>query len=1028
MNIVYNASAGTGKTYQVVKLYEQLVLEQGINPCKILLMTFTDNAAAELRMGVSNRLLQVRRRAEADSNGVLAEQAITAMAHLPSAPIGTIHAYCTRLLREHALEAGLSPGFSVLTGDARDELLDQITRNELLARLETDADFRSFCSGAHIIGSGEGFGSSITETTPNLISQADSLGISLEKAEAMLPLPTSATTRIEFELICQRIQALPKITAAVNSALALIQQGLQETRDAEALVAWLNEMGIKKFGRGGAKEISDDFWTLKETVEEGVKYRARFPAAKAFARYVQAVAEQFQRRKHAMDVVDFADQLKMARELLQKEQVKPEFDYVIVDEVQDTSRVQYDLIHALWGETTNLIICGDKKQSIYTWRGADPQVMPDLEKAILAANGILENLQTSYRSKEPILNVVNTLFTSIYGEEEYSETETLQSNFETNDEKPCVEFLSPVEEMTEWPMRDKVAVAMEAIANRINLLVSGSSDWQPNFRYSGSFQSTDPSNQYRYSDVLILLRRTTHQSALEQALRHAGIPYTLGGKGRGLFTRQETRDVSLFLNILTNPMDAYSLIGFLRSPWVGLSDETIAELAWSEEGFSIENLMKNYSKQTDIIDRYREWFGTKLASELVRMVIDETGYDALLAGLPRGVQRLANLRKVLDWLREHERGAQTTPAAVARKLSEQIKNPPPVPEAALLDPAQNAVTLMTVHGSKGLTQRVVVLPDISFGSKANTRFAQVFFDENQKPTLGLRITAPDKSKAESPGFQAANARARDVQDHELKNLFYVAMTRARDLVITSASSGKKTAGWLKHMEPLIGQEIPALPYSSLAEAATIPQTVNRKLPTPNLLSAALETLPMPPEQPMLRRIPATQLAKELAGERMTGSAPKTTTSSIGSLGHAVLEQLALNGWNGDVGAWLERLRDRFGIGKTEAAALKKRIGLARELMQKTTSGMQEICAEVPFVLHDGGRLIDGTIDLLCRADHGFALFDYKFTEADNNAVTEAYRGQMEIYGKAARWIFPEAEVQDMALIVVSTKAARLVVI
>jgi ATP-dependent helicase/nuclease subunit A len=429
MNIVYNASAGTGKTYQVTQLYEKLVLEEGIDPRKILLMTFTDNAAAELRMRVAQRILKARRTAETEENDEQIERAIQAMDRLPSAPIGTIHSFCTRLLREHAIEAGLSPGFSTLVGDDRDELLNQICRDELLAHLETDPNFKTFCAGAHIIGSGKGFGTSITETVPSLIAKAGSLGIALDHAEAMLPEPTPSATRINFELICKRIQELPKITPAVGVALEMIKTGLDETDDAESLVDQLNKRGIKKFGRGGAKEISDDFWALKTAVEDAVKYRSRHPSAQAFARYVQAVVRQFQQRKHAMDTVDFDDQLRMAAALLKSGKAAPEFDYVIVDEVQDTSRIQYELIQSLWGTNTHLVICGDKKQSIYTWRGADPQVMPDLENAILSREqSKLENLQVSYRSKAPILDVVNKLFESVYGEEEYGAAERLEPN------------------------------------------------------------------------------------------------------------------------------------------------------------------------------------------------------------------------------------------------------------------------------------------------------------------------------------------------------------------------------------------------------------------------------------------------------------------------------------------------------------------------------------------------------------------------------------------------------------------------
>ncbi len=1028
MSIVYNASAGTGKTYQVTQLYEKLVLEDGVDPREILLMTFTDNAAAELRMRVFHRLLKARRNAEQAGDDGRTTCAVHAISRLSAAPICTIHSFCTRLLREHALEAGLSPGFSVFVGDEREEMLHRICREELLSRIVADPDFRDFCAGAQIIGYGKGFGTSITETVPTLIAQAGSLGISLENAEDLLPDPVPTATRVEFEHICKRIQKLPRITPAVQTALDIIQQALSEADDVELLVRRIGELGLKKFGRGDVNVISHDLWDLKTSVEEVVQYRERFPAAKAFTRYIQAVAQRFQSQKHAMNAIDFDDVLHAARKLLQSERCTPKFRHIIVDEVQDTSRIQCELIQSLWSEETHLVICGDRKQSIYTWRGADPGVMPDLEQAIVSADGERRHLQTSYRSKAPILDIVNQLFATVYGAEDYSEQDHLQSNpdFATDGEKPCVEFLSPDED-DGHSKQDKVNDEMAAVAHRIQLLTRGSPDWSPVYRYENGFEPTGASNHYRYSDILILLRRTSHQPALEQALRHAGIPYTCGGKGSGLFTRQETRDVSLFLTVLTNPTDAYSLIGFLRSPWIGLSDEAIAELAWSDDGFSVDQLMQGYSKQTDVVDRYRALLGTKLASELVRMLIDETGYDALLAGLPRGTQRLANLRKVLDWLRATERGAHTTPAAVARKLAEQIANPPQIPEAALLDPAQNAVTIMTVHGAKGLTKRVVFIPDTSFSGSADRGFAQVFFDEHGAAKLGLRITAPDRSSVKSPGFDAANRRAATVRAHETSNLFYVAMTRARDLVVTSASVGQRAAGWHSQMESLIGNEIPAIPYSVLATAAGQPQTPSPKLPTSSGLTVAMDSLPPAPAKPELRRIAATRLAREqdeLDMDHEVTEAPVypagATSAALGSLGHAVLEQLALNGWQGSVSEWLDTLGSEFAIGKPEAAVLEKRIEEARELMAALTANMKEVHPEFPFALHYENTLIDGTIDLLCRTEEGFAVFDYKFTESGETEAMDQYRRQMEIYRLAAEKCFPYAGDASTELILISS--------
>lgn len=1038
MNIVYNASAGTGKTYQVTGLYEKLVLEENIDPRHILLMTFTDNAAAELRMRVSHRLMKARRDAEGDNDFEKAEIAISALQRLPSAPIGTIHSFCTRLLREHALDAGLSPGFSVMVGDEHTELMSRICRKELLKQLDSDSDFRAFCAGAQIIGNGAGFGSSVTETVPGLIAEAGSLGISLDHAKSMLASPQPPVSITDFIQINHDLNSLAKKTKKITEAIQTLSAALEQTSDPAEVVDYFEKHFSGHFSYGEAKTIYPRFKELKEETVSRERYRERYPAAQAFARYVQTVALHFRAQKHEMDCVDFDDLLHMATRLLTSGKAQPNFQYVIVDEVQDTSRIQCDLIQALWKHSdeqeTNLVICGDKKQSIYTWRGADPQVMPDLEDAIRATGkSTLENLQTSYRSKGPVLDVINALFSSIYEPEEYSDGDNLQTNpdFKTDDEKACVEFLqSDLDD--ESSKKDKVEAEMTAIANRIQLLVNGAPEWHPEFRYAEGFEPVSENNAYRFSDILILLRRTTHQSALEQALRHAGVPYTLGGKGRGLFTRQETRDISLFLNVVTNPNDAYALIGFLRSPWIGLSDEAIAELAWSRDGFSIDQLMSNYAQATDVVDRYREMLGTCLASELVRMLIQETGYDALLAGLPRGIQRLANLRKMLDWLRETERGAQTTPAAVARKLADHIENPPQIPEAALLDPAQNAVTIMTVHGSKGLTKRVVFLPDTSFQPDSDRGFARIFFDEQRNPMLGVKITAADKSGVQSPGFNEANVRAKSVRQHELKNLFYVAMTRARDLVVTSATVGRKPNGWLAQMEHLIDTKIPAIPYSNLANAVELPQTLERPLPTVSQLAAALSTLPAPPAPPTLRRMPATRLAKEQDELEPANEFDSTVFQSmknaaaLGSLGHAVLEQLALNNWEGSVTDWLDHLRDDFNATKQEALQLKDRIEQTRDQMILLTANTQELLPEFPFLLHHENKLIDGTIDLLCQTSNGFAIFDYKFTEAGDEKVVNQYRRQMELYQKAAEKKYPYAGTGTTHLIIISSHGTRAV--
>ncbi len=187
MNMIFNASAGTGKTWQVTELYAALVLglpcehfppgRRPVSPDKILLMTFTDNAAAELRQRVSEKMI-----AAEDENAL----ARPVLRKLPAASISTIHAFCAGLLREHALELGLSPNFQTLEDEARDALLDEVLKAEIFQTLESDPDFREFCAGVSVLGDHE---YSLINTIRSLIEKVASRGLDLSSAEAMLPPP-----------------------------------------------------------------------------------------------------------------------------------------------------------------------------------------------------------------------------------------------------------------------------------------------------------------------------------------------------------------------------------------------------------------------------------------------------------------------------------------------------------------------------------------------------------------------------------------------------------------------------------------------------------------------------------------------------------------------------------------------------------------------------------------------------------------------------------------------------------------------
>ncbi|MCC7300037.1 MAG: UvrD-helicase domain-containing protein, partial [Verrucomicrobia bacterium] len=785
MNMIFNASAGTGKTWQVTELYSALVLGKAhkhlppnrrpVSPEKILLMTFTDNAAAELRSKVAGKLI-----AAEDENDL----ARLILRKLPAANISTIHAFCAGLLREHALELGLSPAFQTMEDEELDVLLDEVLKAEIFQCLEGDSDFRDFCAGVSVLGDHD---YSLISTIRSLLEKAASRGLDLSDAEAMLPPPERTVRKQSFERIRDELETfdLPKTAADALDALSLFLAGFPD-------IGKLNAVG--KFGQAKkVKHLSDELAELKERFLTEQAYEQNVATFRAFARCLSACSSGFIKAKRSRDAVDFGDQLLLARDLLRSGKFRNLFDWIIVDEVQDTSRVQCDVIEALWGKETHLVICGDRKQSIYAWRSADPQVMPELEEKMTGRGGIKQiDLKKSYRSNDRVITAVNELFSGVY--ERY---DALEPQAVLGGEKPCVEFLAA--DSDESTTDDEMA----AVASRIRLLVDGGAEWRPKFGHNGkAFVEGEP---FRYGDILILLKRSTHQATLEKALRDAGIPYTSGGKGRALFEQQEVRDLLLFLQVLCEPVNDLALVGFLRSPFAGMPDDEIVKLGWDGEKFGHEILRKQFFESglpaAERLLRYREQMGEKLASQLVRDMVRETAFDACLAGMPGGEQKLANFKKALDWIRAAERGGQVLLPDVVRRFEKYIKTPPRggAAEALLPDPEQNAVTLMTVHGAKGLTQRVCFVPDISFGENAEPGFA-MFSPEGR---LEMKIAGLAGEEVKSPGWDAAREADKKIRGLELTNVFYVAMTRARDLVVLSGAGTKEPKGWLKLSEAFL---------------------------------------------------------------------------------------------------------------------------------------------------------------------------------------------------------------------------------
>ncbi|HKL21250.1 MAG TPA: PD-(D/E)XK nuclease family protein, partial [Tichowtungia sp.] len=327
-------------------------------------------------------------------------------------------------------------------------------------------------------------------------------------------------------------------------------------------------------------------------------------------------------------------------------------------------------------------------------------------------------------------------------------------------------------------------------------------------------------------------------------------------------------------------------------------------------------------------------------------------------------------------------------------------------------------------GAKGLTKRVCFVPDISFGDVSEPGFAMV------SPEDSLEINLSDLSggKIKSPDWKAAREADKAVRNAESLNVFYVAMTRARDLVVLSGAGTKRTEGWLKMADSFIAKASPdvlrRLKFDEVlqAEGQTSEVGVQRTEDRTQRDEISFQPLKIPKG---MERKPVTSLVDHSPSDTRH-STPAADRRSFGTLGHAVLEELAKNRWQGDIPDLLRQ------FSPTEYEGLAQQLEAARVLLEKETAAAEVLFAEHPFVLKRGNLILDGTIDLLVKFPHdpvapeppgegGWKIYDYKFSNESADVALETYRPQLEAYQEAVEKLHPGEEV-TAALVLIGAEA------
>ena len=913
-NVLVMAGAGTGKTHTLIARCLDCLCRERASLDEILVVTFTEAAATEMKQRLRAALEQTLNSQPSSLTQHLAEQ----LALFDTAPIGTLHSFCLRLVREHFYELGLDPQLAVLDpGESR--LLAEETLDELFQVVYAGkTDFSMAAQDLiQIYGNGDDHPIRVmllrlhhyAQTRPDAerwLTKQLARFASSEPIEWREWLDKAIRDwRDEWLRILENLGA-PASGPARNSEHAGSETGAPASNEKAAeLAAILSRLGNDDTAQPAAEVLAqiisaDGNWpakrkgVLREPLKNFFAEAAflqsllstegnREPLAEdwdwvrgymtALLQLAQEFGRTFAERKRVDGVLDFHDLEQFALKLLWDPAVlKPtaiavrwqhKIRFVFVDEYQDINAAQDKIIQALSredrrGETTgepqriagiesadgsrvrsphrgNRFLVGDVKQSIYRFRLADPKIFRDYANEWHGEIGRVIPLTENFRSRESLLGFVNSVFELVMREEvggvNYDAKAKLQFGVLkqraamnlARDETPRAELLlrfkgtgdqAPAEDDSgNSDLGELVETEKEArlVAHRLRELVVQA------HKIRDEEERGERAVEWR--DMAVLLRAPANKAeAYAKEFERAGVPLVV--ERGGFYDSPEIADLLSLLRLLDNPLQDIPAIAVLRSPLVGLSLDELATIRLAARNvhfWTALNRMQNaerrlrnelHQKIERFLDRFSRW--RQLArqaslSQCLECVLAETHYAEWLRTRPRGARRQANVERFLGLAQQFD---QFQHQGLFRFLkfieAQQLADAEPEVAAAV---EENAVRLMSIHQSKGLEFPVVVVADLAKPFNEQDSRAEIIFDEEFGVCPRVKPPLTGRRYPSLPYWLAQRRQRREQRGEELR-LLYVAMTRARDtLILTATISERKWTSQWQQPEAITAQAV-----------------------------------------------------------------------------------------------------------------------------------------------------------------------------------------------------------------------------
>jgi ATP-dependent helicase/nuclease subunit A len=1072
-NVALEASAGTGKTRILVDRYVNL-LKAGVDPGEILALTFTRKAAAEMRERIVTTLRDAAARGEFPRERWRQLRDRTA-----DVTISTIDAFCLSLLREFPLEAGLDPGFSMAdeTEVPRlvSESLDRALR--ICRALATDDEHVALVFAQ--LGDRRAR-AGLAALLDRRIAAPAVLSRFLSAGPRDLTLPTAARRGAVALLdVCAGMRGgldrfletgpLEPPFLILRRQLSALETCLQtghepDPVDVHAAFSRAREHFLTQDGLPRTKMLlykKEDFasatdWQVHRDlvfthapaiIDAYAAYRRDLNVlvSRGVWRMFKVAESEYRRTLDAHAVLDFPDLLLHARELLgqmeefaqSRYRLESRYHHVLVDEFQDTSRAQWDLIALLtesWGEGAGLahsgalqptvFIVGDRKQSIYAFRDADVSMLREAARHLegLRADGdVTRSISRSFRAVPQLLAFVNDLCHDI--EKAPARADAFQ--YDEPDRFPLDEGSGEGEAAITLLTGDTPEACAETTAAEIARLVADEALVRD--------RTTGVRRPIRPGDIAILFRTRESHRDFEDALERYGLPSYVY-KGLGFFDADEIKDVLALLWYLADPLSNLRAAAFLRSRFVRMSDEGLRRLAplLAESLSSAEQ--PAVLGQLDAEDagalsaarvssqRWRALVDRIPPAELLDVVLEESAYLAEIRG-PRFMQARENLKKLRAIIRRIQNRGYATLDRIASHLDRLAIGD----DANAAIDASDAVSLMTVHAAKGLEFPVVFVVNLARGTA------------NRRPPIRVATAGPEEASVAVGDFQSSGDEDQSNKEREeTKRLLYVAVTRARDrlYLATALKDGVVQAG-----RGSLAEVLPPSLINRFVDAAATTGVITWRASSgvAHGLGVCRSSSVASPSITVRERMPVSSESDfgvlddrstrhETVASATTGDAagPMTDPNEgdasdrlVGSLVHRLLQRAGLaadvsDEWIADRLASLIRVEESIAVADRDglirrAAAAYRAFSTHRELRALYISGTA--FHEVPFSLVIDDRIVRGTIDCLVRgADGKITVLEFK-----TGRRRPEHEAQTSLYLQAVQSLFPESRVVTQLL-------------